>query len=110
MEVVQTFNSIQDVHTHFLFPGISNRRYIYDSDGMIRVYSIPDYSDLFEKDSITFWMKEETMGKHFKASMKQNKPIHVIRKTIGDTIEYLGTWFVHTIEFSYVLLKKEEPI
>jgi hypothetical protein len=41
------FSTIKEAHDFFSFPGIANKRYIYDKEGMVRIYSIPGYGDLF---------------------------------------------------------------
>lgn len=101
-----TFTSIKEVHDFFSFPGIANKRYIYDKEGMVRIYSTPGYGDLVYENKILFWTKQETMGKHFEKSMKAGRHVKVFRKQEKE-VEYLGEWHVHEITFSYVSLKKK---
>ena len=103
-----SFPSIKEAHEFFSLPGIPNKRYIFDKEGMVRIYSIPGYGDLIKENTILFWTKQETMGKHFGKSMKAERPVKVFRKQ-ENKVEYLGEWNIHDIQFSYVSLKRNDP-
>lgn len=81
-----TFTSIAEAHSHYGFPGLNNRKYTFDKDGMIRVYKTGDsfVDDVIKKNSIICFFKYKDdryftqhppAYKAFEKSLKSHRPL-----------------------------------
>lgn len=116
----ETFLSIEEAHQKYDIPGRSNREFIYDKDGMIRIYKVGQkyIDDVIENNNITSFfghtikqqfIRPSSYIKFEQSMIKQTPIMYFYRKDKKSPIVNLGTWYVHSISFNHVKLKTYPP-